>query len=39
MTGPFATIDVTTIVERTIKKTEQKARQKWHLCLLTSLHW
>jgi len=22
-----------------MKKTEQKARQKWHLCRFKSLHW
>jgi len=30
---------VTTRVERTMKNTEQKARQKWHLCRFKSLHW
>ena len=30
---------VTTRVDSTIKKTEQKAKVKWHLRRFRSLHW
>lgn len=39
ITGPLSITVVTASVDSTMKKTEQKARLKWHLCLLTSRFW
>ena len=37
-TGPLEVIEVTTRVDRTTIRTEEQARQKWHLCRKISRH-